>query len=400
MASALSRPAGARGVIAGLFALLAAAVSIASAVVRSEADAPARLSDKVWPNHPLTLRSLAMAEVGQAAARGRLPSGETMERVRRLAGRAPLEPEPFLVEAALAQKRGDSARAGTLLLQARRRDPRSPAARYLLADHYIRNNDIVAGLAEMTVLSRLVPGAADQLVPGLVAYARTPGAIPKLRELFKASPDLQPVLLSALASDAANADLVLAIADRSASSGTGQWRAKLLTSLVAQGLYAKAYAIWGRFAGLKAPPRGLYRPDFTPSAAPTPFNWTLAQAGGGVAEPAPGRGLRVLHYGRKQTTLASQLMVLEPGRYLLSMSVAGEIGSDGQLRWRVRCLPSGAAMLDLHLTRATAQKAGGLFEIPASGCDAQWIELIGMPTDMPKSTDAAISPLRLSRVGG
>lgn len=390
---------GVRGVLAGLLALLAAAVSIANAVVRSEADSPARLSDKIWPNHPLTLRSLAMAEIGQAAARGELPSGETMERVRGLAARAPLEPEPFLVEAALAQKRGDSARAGQLLLQARRRDPRSSAARYLLADHYIRNGDIVAGLTEMTVLSRLVPGAVDQLVPGLVAYARTPGAIPKLRQLFKESPDLQPVLLSALASDAANADVVLAIADRSASSGAEQWRAKLLKSLVDQRQYARAYAIWSRFAGLNAPPRGLYRPDFTPSAAPPPFNWTLAQAGGGVAEPLPGGGLRVLHYGRKQTTLASQLTLLEPGRYVLSMSITGEIGSDGQLRWGVRCLPSRESMLELRLTRANARNARGQFEIPASGCAAQQIELIGMLTDMPNSTDAAISPLRLSKVG-
>ncbi|MBA2770640.1 MAG: hypothetical protein H0U34_01285, partial [Sphingomonas sp.] len=350
-------------------------MSIAAAIVRFEGETP-RLAEAIWPSHPQVLRSLAMAQIGQAAALGQLPSAETMERLRKLADRAPFEPQPFLVEAALAQKRGESARAGQLLLEGRRRDPRSPGARYLLADHLIRNGDIVGGLKEMTVLSRLVRGAADQLVPGLAAYARTPGAIPQLKQLFRESPDLEPMLLLALASDAESADLVLAIAQSTTvASNTGKWRSRLLKSLVDAGMYAKAYSIWARFAGVNAPPSGLYRPDFTPSPAPPPFNWALAQAGGGLAEPSPGGGLRVIHYGRKKVALASQLILLQPGRYALSMAVTGDAGSDGQLRWRVRCLPSRNMLLEVPLTRANAQKAGGQFEVPGSGCAGQQIEL-------------------------
>ncbi len=389
---------GARGIIAGSFALLAAAVSIATAVYRFEAEAP-RISETIWPNHPQVLQSLAMTQIGQAAALGQLPSGETMERVRKLAARAPFEPEPFLIEAALAQKRGEATRAARLLIEARRRDPRSPGARYLLADQMIRNGDIVGGLKEMTVLSRLVKGAADQLVPGLAAYARTPGAIPELKRLFRESPDLEPVLLSALASDSQSADLALAIAQPSSfASDKGQWRTTLLRSLVGAGLYAKAYSVWARFAEI-APSSGLYRPDFSPSPAPPPFNWTLAQAGGGLAEPAPGGGLRVVHYGRKEAALASQLILLQPGRYALALAVAGDVGSDGQLRWRIRCLPSRTLLLDLPLTRANAKGAGGQFQVPGAGCGAQRIDLAGVQTDISGSSDATISPLRLSRVG-
>lgn len=384
-----------------MLAVVAAAASVASAIVRSEAEEPARLSDKIWPNHPLTLRSVAMAQIGQAAARGQNPSSETMERVRRLATRAPFEPEPFLVQAALAEKRGESARARQLLLEARRRDPRSAAARFLLADHYLRNGAIVAGLREMSILTRFVRGSADQLVPTLAAYARTPGAIPKLRQVLSESPDLEPVLLSALASDAENADLVIAIARPSTpvSGAAGQWRAKLLKNLVDEGMYAKAYSIWARFAGVRTPPSGLFRPDFAPTAEPPPFNWTLAQSGGGLAEPSPVGGLHVLHYGRKEALLASQLMLLQPGRYSLSMAVTGDLGADGQLRWRIRCLPSRAIALELQLTRSNAQQAAGQFQVPASQCAAQRIELVGVPTDVPKSADASISPLQLARAG-
>ncbi|MDQ3477833.1 MAG: hypothetical protein M3438_01535, partial [Pseudomonadota bacterium] len=102
------------GLLVGLLALLAAAGSIANAVVRSEADGMARFSERIWPNHPATLRSTAMAQIGQAAARGELPATQTMQKMRRLAARAPLQPEPFLVEAALAAKRGESERGAQL----------------------------------------------------------------------------------------------------------------------------------------------------------------------------------------------------------------------------------------------------------------------------------------------
>lgn len=390
----------ARGLLAGLVAILAAAVSVGSAVVRSEAEDPARFSQTIWPNHPVTLRSEAMAQIGLAAARGELPSAETMDRVRLLASRAPLEPDPFLVEAALAQKRGEAARSARLLVEARRRDPRSPGARYLLADQLIRNGDIVEGLKEMTVLSRMVPGAADQLVPGLVAYARMPGAIPKLRRLFRESPDLQPVLLSSLASDAANADLILELAQSStASSNPRRWRAKLVKSLVDAGMYAKAYQVWARFAGVKTPPSGLFRPDFAPTPEPPPFNWRFAKSDGGFAERSGG-ALQVVHFGRKKTALASQLMLLPAGGHELSFAVAGDVGTDGQLRWWIRCLPGGATVLDLPLTGSSVgRRVGSQFQVPSTGCTAQHIVLAGVPADMARSSDARISQLQLARVG-
>lgn len=388
---------GIRGIVAGSLVLLAAALAVASAIYRYEAEAP-RISRTIWPNHPDVLQGLVMAQIGQAAALGQLPSGRTMERVRKLAARAPLEPEPFLIEAVLAQKRGEGNRAVRLLIEARRRDPRSPGARYLLADQLIRSGDIVGGLKEMTVLTRLVPGAADQLVPGLAAYARTPGAITELRLLFRESPDLEPVLLFALASEPQNADLALAIAQPSSfASEPGQWRTRLLETLISAGMYSKAYSVWTRFAGV-APQSGLYRPDFSSSPAPPPFNWVLAKAGGGLAEPAPGGGLRVFHYGREETSLANQIILLRPGSYALATAVAGDLGAEGQLRWQIRCLPSRSLLFDFPLSRASAKSAKGKFQVPGAGCDAQRIDLIGVPTDSSRSINGTISPLRLSQV--
>ena len=379
--------------------MIVTALALANAIVRSEADARPELSVKIWPAHPLALRSAAMEEVGLAAARGASPQARTMERLRRLSARAPLEPEPFLVEAALALKGGDAPRARRLLIEAQR-DPRSPAARYLLADFLIRNGDIAGGLREFIVLSRIAPGATGQLLPVLAAYARTPGAIPELRQLVGKSPHLRAPLLNMLAADPANADLVLALATPVQANDQGRWKARLLKGLVDAGMYSKAFQLWGQLSGVPGPWSGLFRPDFANTAEPPPFNWAFAKGEGGIAEPAAGGALRVLHYGRTETRLATQLLLLPAGHYALAFAVSGDAGVDGQLRWRIACLPSGPRVLDLPLRRGGAAGPAGRFQVPASGCQAQWIELVGTPLDSARSSDATISQLSLSRVGG
>ena len=383
-----------------LLCALAVAAAIGNALVRNDANAEPGLSAKLWPGHPAVLRETAMREVGEAAARGQLPAGESLDRVRRLANRAPLEPDPFLVQAALAQKRGDLRGAERLLIEARRRDPRSPAARFMLASLYLQAGAILPGLREMDVLTRFFPQGSNYIVPGLAAYAATPGAIPKLKQLLAESPQLEPRLLSALAADPKNADMILQL-----SSGRGpingkppEWQARLLDSLVADRQYARAYGIWAQLARTEPRPGTLYRPDFTPTPVPPPFNWSLAKAGGGIAEPVPGGGIHVLHYGRDRVVLARQLAVLPAGRYQLSMSVGGNVGLDGQLKWQVRCLPSKKTVFELDLTRSASRPAGQ-FDVRPGECGAYGFELVGFTQEAPSSVDATITALQLARAG-
>jgi hypothetical protein len=81
------------------------------------------------------------------------------------------------------------------------------------------------------------------------------------------------------------------------------------------------------------------------------------------------------------------------------MTASGAIGSDTQLRWRVRCKPSNALLGELALTVANARRAMVRFDVPATGCHAQSIELAGMQMDMPTSAEATFSPLTLARAG-
>lgn len=390
----------AQNIVVGVVALAAAWLSIANAIVAAMAESRPGLAQRAWPGHPLVIRDVAMAEVGIAAAQGRLPPQETMEQVRRLAQRAPLLPEPFLINAAIVLRKGETRNAERLLIEARRRNARSLAARYLLADLYLRTGSVRNALREIAAMTRILPGAAGQLVPSLAAYARTPGAIPELKRVLRENPDLESMLLSALATNSANTELVLALANEGGEAGEPRaWQSTLLQTLIKAGMYRKAHLVWTKFAGLAAPTTGIYRPDFSESNAPPPFNWTLGGADGGVAEPLKGGGLRVLYYGRKDVEFARQSVLLAPGRYRLGMVVTGSSGPEGQLRWVVRCLPALNTVLELRLGATKRPQVSGSFNVPASGCEAQEILLLGVGQEFPKPSDVQIGPLQLAPIG-
>ena len=380
-----------RAAVLGLAGLLALQVLRTAVVTLPEEHRPDAAAS-IWPSHPTILVERSMAEIGAAAARGQEVASHTRARIEQVAHIAPLAPEPFLVRGAILQTDGRQADAERLFVEARAREPRSRAARYFLAERYFRTNRIAAGLIEMAALARLAPSSAAPLVPALVAYARAPGAVPQLRAFFRIQPQVEPAVLSVLADDAANADLILALATGIRGETPPEWQCKIVTRLAEAGQYRKARAIWARLTGIR-PADGLFNPEFKPLSAPPPFNWSYPTTSDGVAEPAADGRLEVLYYGRQETVLANQLLVLPPGRYALSMAVSSDT-RDGSLHWSLRCAGQGAPFFKLQLAAAA-----GKFDVPHD-CPAQWLELRGMPGDFPRTTEATIGRLRLDRDSG
>ncbi|MCY7339666.1 MAG: hypothetical protein LH465_06915, partial [Sphingomonas bacterium] len=303
---------------------------------------------------------------------------------------------PLLINGALAQTEGRQAQAEALFTEARGRDPRSAAARYFLANRYLETDRVVAGLHEVVLLSRLVPGASTSFIPAVAAFAKTKGAVPQLRAFFNQSPELEPEVLAVLASDARNADLILALATNKLDDARGAaWRSAIVAKLVEAGAFAKAYAVWQRLAAVDTAP-GLFNSRFLPLDAPPPFNWTLATQGGGIAEPAAG-GLRILHYGRENVVLASELMVLPSGIYRFSFRLSGE-RNEG-IAWTVKCVPTGTNILSLPLPTEGNRPVAGQFVVPASGCAAQRVDLTASISDEPRTVEMNITELALGRVG-
>jgi len=337
-----------------------------------------------------------MAGVGAAAATGGSPDADTLARLRRVANTAPLEPEPYLVQAALDSRAGKYERAERLLMHARRLNPRAPAARYLLADVWLREGKIVPALEEMAVLSRLLPGTTVQLAPALAEYARTPGARDKLAPIVARNPRLKGPLLTALAADPANAQLVLALAGPDARSSEPEmrvWQEQLLQGLLKRNQYQQAHALWRKMTAVPVDQDALlFNGSFAQVASPPPFNWKFYSGPAGLTESNNGR-LRVLFYGRQPATLASQTLVLPPGVYRLRAPVTGS-AARGAIFWTLKCLPAGT-----ELMRIDATSGGREFTVP-SGCSAQSLELAGEIQDMSNETDIQVGPATIERVGG
>jgi hypothetical protein len=167
--------------------------------------------------------------------------------------------------------------------------------------------------------------------------------------------------------------------------------------LAEAGKYAQAREIWAKAAGVQARAGELLHDSaFTDRSSPPPFNWALTSSTVGLAERQPGGRLHVIFYGQEDGFLASQLLLLSPGAYRLSMQLLGDPARARALSWSVWCDKAGSA-----LASATVDAVAGRglhFQVPM-GCSAQWIRLAGASSDIPQQIDVTIAALKLEKAG-
>ena len=384
----------ARAMVVLLFAGLLAFGAVRAMTFVAPLRHPLHTLAPVFASHPDALAESAMVGIGASAARGGTVPPSSRQAIARVARKAPLVPDPFLVEGAIAEMTGNPLRAERLFLAARARNPRSQGARYFLADRYLKTNRILPGLLELGALARLSERASQPLIPALAAYAQTPGAIAELRHFFKFAPATRESVLALLAEDSRNAPLILSLApDPIKGAAPAEWHGRLIQSLIRSGDYAGADALWRRVAGVAN--RGLlFNPQFRMSSAPPPFNWQFSMGSAGVAEPSGSGGLDVIYYGRDEVTLASQLLRLVPGRYRLAMRVDGPSQASG-LAWTILCAPGNKALLELPLGTVGKGPVAGVFAVPAADCPAQAIELRGRPANSAATEQFTFFDLKL-----
>ncbi|MFL6721471.1 MAG: hypothetical protein ACJ8FT_06675 [Sphingomonas sp.] len=385
----------ARGIIAVLAALLIATQVVRNAAVNAFAETSPAEAARVWSGHPASEIGLAMTEIARAARARRAVPPTAFAMVDDAARKDPLAPEPFLVRGVQAQLAGDELTAERAFEAAQWRDPRSLPSAYFLADRYFRSGDVARGLREVAALARLSPDGGAAASPYLAQYAINPANWPALRVLFADNPPLGPAVRAVLASNIATVPAMLALTNVRDKYGQDQWLAPLLQTLIKADEYAKARAIWAQAVGLPAASGELlHDASFSDRTAPAPFNWQLTSSTVGLAERQRGARLHILFYGQEDGTLASQLLLLQPGRYRLSMQLLGDPARAHALTWSLWCdkaaEPAGSVTLDAAAAR------GWQFEVPA-GCAAQWLKLSGTSADVPQQSDVSVAGLRLER---
>lgn len=386
----------ARQLVVIIAALLIAITIVRNAAVEALADInPARVS-ALWSRHPTAEINVGMTEIAEAARTRKTASAETFQRIDRAARQAPLAPEPFLVRGVQAELGGQPQIAERAFFAAEWRDPRSLPAHYFLAEHFLRTRDAKHGLREVAALANLAPGGPSGAGPYLAAFARDRANWPSMRALFRENPAIEDIALATLARDAANAAALFALASPRQRQPDSYWLGVLLDTLVNDGAYLKARALWAAASGI---PRGseplLFDPGFSMPKPLPPFNWALTSSTAGLAERQSGGRLHVIFYGQEDGVLARQLLVLNPGTYRLSMRVLSDSEAKA-LNWSVTCIGARTALASAPLDVAGSR--GVTFQVPA-GCRAQWIELSGVAADMPRQADISIAGLRLARGG-
>lgn len=383
-----------------MLALLAAVQVVRTAVVARYAETNPQFAARIWPSHPSAELWLGLTDIGSAMHR-RQPVGPALvQRIMDAAKKAPLAPEPFLVRGVQAQLAGDERVAEQAFLAARLRDGRSVPARYFLAEHYFRVGNAAAGLREIAILARMVPTGVSSLAPYVATYAKDPRTRPKLKALFRSDPQLEDAALQTLAGDPRNADLILSMADLGRYTDQAPpWSVPLLAGLVRDGQYGKAYDVWAKVSHVRPVPRAfIFDPAFADDKTPPPFNWELTSSTIGLAERQPRGRLHIIFYGQEDGAMASQLLLLPPGRYRLAMNLSGDVAHSKSLVWSVRCANSNAQVARVALDPAAA--ARGWYLVVPANCPAQKFELLGVAPDLPQQVDVTVSGLRLTREPG
>jgi hypothetical protein len=384
-----------RRLLVAVLALLLAAQVVRTAAVDAFGNVLPAQAARFWPGHPTVQESRGLIEIAEAARGGRQVSAETLARIYAASRKAPLSPDPFLVRGVQAQMNRDLGLAERAFQAARLRDPRSLPARYFLADLYLRNGDARRGLPEIAVLARLVPQGASKVAPYVASYAQNRANWPILRDLFRDEPALEDASLMALAEDPKNADTVLALAHPERRNAATPWLSILVDRLTKAGDFRRARQIWSDVSGARLAPGALvFDPGFTQADAPPPFNWALTSSTVGLAERQQGRGLHVMFYGQQDGVLASQLLVLPPGRYRLSTNAPNAPEGASALRWTLVCARDSSTLASVPLDQAMAR--GWQFQVPPS-CAAQRLELFGTSSDVARQTDLTIRSIELTR---
>jgi hypothetical protein len=393
-----------------LFALAAAGAALLAwlVVTNSAADALAKespyVATKIVPDDPRVVFEIAMTEF---MTRGGLVTDRAKQRAMRASLKAPLAEEPFLLAAVDALAKKDRARGEQLLLAARRRDPRSDMTRLLLLDGYLRSNRIIEATDEMSALTGIAPRAGGLLVGELARLAQEPATRSGLEKALRKNPGFRDRLLEHLANNNAEPDLILRIASNvpaARGAGPAPWQGRLVTSLADRGQIQRAYQLWRTFFAPKAAEKkvGVYDGSFQGLPGSGPFSWSFPASPAGMAERTPSRTLQVDYYGRDNAELANQLLMLPPGPHRISIRVEGDAEGEGsKLSWRIECQPSKAQLADVVLRKLTyaPRVVAANFTVPASGCSAQWLRLIGTAGEFPKGQNATISAVQIAAAG-
>lgn len=336
---------------------------------------------------------------------------ETRRMLRESLERAPLLANPLVLAGLDASARNDDQRARILFREAKRRDPRSIIARYWLFDDEMGRGDYIAGLADAGPLMALQPVAGNAILAYLTALLNVPQARPALIRAMRTEPSWRDDFVRQAASSPsliAPLRQVIAAAPRRNEAAAREEQRIVIQGLANSGDFATARQLW--LASLppafQARAHGLYNNGFADWPGGPPFNWSYPSASSGVGMPPRGgtgvsqSGLQIHFGGDAPKVVATQTVMLPPGKYSLSYQIQAlsEPSSDGAtIEARVYCEGPGKLLASLVAQNlSTHAKAFTLPFTAPPGCKALTVQFRAVPGMSPGPLDATIDAVDLT----
>lgn len=341
---------------------------------------------RLAPNSPEVLRMAAEGEFTE----------KRYDNARELSeaslARAPFNARALRVRGLVEAQGANTERADSILTLAGNWSLRDDPAHAWLMNYRLRNGDYGSSFAHADTLARRRADLHPQIFNLYTTAALSdPRSRPHLTRLLAAFPPWRNAYLNSLHARDDGDPLLATLA-------IGLQRSEHPFTDSELGHLYRTWAGEGRFPGIRLlsaelgrPARGetLRNPDFSDEARSDflPFQWRLTAAPGVTAQIVEddlaqnGGGLRVDYDGRRTSVVAEQLVLLDPGDHGLAGDRRFETASVGDaLRWTVTCADTGRPIgtLPVEGTAAAEQRWRSWrleFNVPSTGCIAQWIRL-------------------------
>lgn len=392
----------------GGIALVALTIWLGWQVVREMAveRLPVGQAIQLSPTSPSVLGRAAEAEF----AANRFDNAEYL--AQKSLSRAPFNVQALRVLGLTTAEGGGKPLADDLLTLAGNWSLRDDPSHAWLMDYRLSRGDYRSAFAHADTLAR----RRDDLKPQLfrlftVAASTDTRALPVLAALVAAAPPWRPAYIGDLYQTEAGLGLAanLAIALQSSQAPFSSSELSILYGqLLAKNRLVGMSAVRARL-GHRGPGAALVNGDFAVPDAPLPFEWRLFNAGGAVAEilqddVRADSALRAQFGSYASAPLAEQLIQLKAGAYRFSGQTRAEVGYPGaRLSWGVYCFETGAKLGESRIGTVPGETGWKPFifnfEVPTTGCSAQWIRLIPKPGDRRTTVVGWYDRFSIARLG-
>ena len=305
------------------------------------------------------------------------------DRAHAVLRRAPLNAEAIVDLALIARQQGDEAKSARLLRLAQERNARNRIASRALADIMLRNDAYAGALTQLDLLMRVDLFSRDQYFPAISTLSNTLEGRVALLERISDRPDWARQYLRQEINEARDIDfvedMVLTYAGpERRDRETIILHEALIRRHLRNGDHARVITWRRRYAEPGEDGNAIHNPYFAPDTAPRPIAWELTENADGVAEIESEGGLFISFSGRRNWTLARQVLTLTPGEdHFLSTAIDDQGEANGnRLEWRVSCYAVRGTLTTVSL--APGESATARFTVPAENCALQEISLHGI----------------------